>query len=101
VFLANAIPIVGLVDVTAVVVMNHNNRKKVGAEFDRRRLVLPLTVAPGATIEGSFFFPMTPGPRRMVLKGMTGGMPRALVLELKPLAGLHLKPTATTGPPGN
>ncbi len=88
----NVIPVLALVDVTTVAVMNHNNKKKVGAEFDRRRLALPLTIAPGATTEGSFFFPMTPGPQRLVLKGTAGEAPLELVLELKQLASLHLKP---------
>lgn len=86
------IPIVAVVDITAVAIMNHNNKKKVQEEFDRRRLKLPLTVAPGATAEGSFFFPMTPGPQRLIVKGRSGEAPVELVLELKPLAGLHLKP---------
>ncbi len=86
------IPLFAVVDLTTVAVMNHNNKKKVVAEFDRRRLVLPLTVAPGATTEGSFFFPMTPGPQRLVLKGTAGEAPLEIILELKQLAGLHLKP---------
>ena len=90
--LVNVIPVVALVDVTAVAIMNHNNKLKLQAEFDRRRLALPLTVGPGATTEGSFFFPMTPGPQRLILKGKAGEAPVELVLELKPLAGLHLNP---------
>jgi hypothetical protein len=86
------IPVVALVDVTAVAVMNHQNKAKVQAEFDHRRLVLPLTLAPGASVEGSFFFPMTPGPQRLQLKGQAGDTPVEVGLDLKPLAGLHLKP---------
>jgi hypothetical protein len=92
VFAANAIPIVAVVDVAAVAVMNHNNKKKVMAEFDRRRLVLPVRVAPGGVAEGSLFFPMTPGPQRLIVHGRIGSQPLDLILELKPLAGLHLKP---------
>jgi len=86
------IPVFAVVDLTAVAVMNHNNKKKVVAEFDRRRLVLPLALAPGATATGSFFFPMTPGPQRLVVKGKTGEVPLEIGLELKELAGLHLRP---------
>jgi hypothetical protein len=86
------IPIAAVVDITAVAIINHQNKGKVLAEFNRRRLVLPLTVAPGATGSGSLFFPMTPGPQRLIGKGQAGGIPVELVLELKPLAGLHLKP---------
>ena len=35
---------------------------------------------------------MTPGPQRLTLKGKVGDAPLEIVLELKPLAGLHLKP---------
>jgi hypothetical protein len=86
------IPVFAVVDITTVAVMNHNNKKKVVAEFDRRRLHLPLTLAPGATVSGSLFFPMTPGPQRLALQGKSGDAPLELVLELKELAGLHLKP---------
>jgi hypothetical protein len=91
----SVIPVVAIVDITAVAVMNHNNKAKVQAEFDRRRLVLPVAVAPGAAVEGSFFFPMAPAPQRLVLKGAQGAAPVELVLGLQPLAGLHL------APPGN
>lgn len=91
-FALAAIPIFAVVDLTAVAVMNHNNKKKVVAEFDRRRLVLPLTVAPGASATGSIFFPMTPGPQRLVVKGQAGAGPLEIILELKQLSVLHLKP---------
>lgn len=85
------IPIVALVDIGVVAVMNHNNKVAVKTEFDRRRIGLPLTIAPGAIAEGSFFFPMTPGPKRLIVKGRSGGTPVELVLDLKALAGLHLE----------
>ena len=88
------IPVVAVVDIVAVAVMNHNNKAKVQTEFDRRRLQLPLTIAPGQSVAGSFFFPMTPGPQRLIVKGRSGEAPVELVLELKPLAGLHLAPPA-------
>jgi hypothetical protein len=61
-------------------------------EFTRRRLALPRTLGPGETVTGSLFFPMTPGPQRLILKTQSGEGPRELTLELKPLADLHLKP---------
>lgn len=88
------IPVFAVVDLTTVAIMNHNNKKKVLAEFNRRRLPLPLTVAPGGVAEGSYFFPMTPGPKRLVMKGAEGGKPIEVILDLEPLAGLHLKPVA-------
>jgi hypothetical protein len=88
------IPVVAVVDILVVASMNHYNKEHVQQEFNRRRLVLPLTVAPGAIASGSLFFPMTPGPQRLTLQGQAGDTPLELVLELKPLAGLHLKPEA-------
>ncbi|MBI2498132.1 MAG: hypothetical protein HYV75_09590 [Opitutae bacterium] len=90
--LLNVIPVVAVVDITAVAIMNHQNKEKVVAEFNRRRLPLPLTLAPGESVTGSFFFPMTPGPQRLIIKGQAAESPMELVLELKPLASLHLKP---------
>ncbi|MGH6628210.1 MAG: hypothetical protein ACREB3_00600, partial [Burkholderiales bacterium] len=85
------VPIIAVVDILAVAVMNNNNKAKVQEEFDRRRLRLPLTLAPGATADGSLFFPTTPGPQRLILRGTSAGQPCEVVLDLKPLAGLHLK----------
>lgn len=82
----------------AVVVMNHNNKLKVEREFSRRRINLPLTIAPGQSVAGSFFFPMTPGPKRLYARGRQGEQPVEIVLELSSLAGLHLKPA---DPPKN
>lgn len=90
--LVQVILVVALVAITAVALMNHSNKLKVQEEFDRRRLPLPRTLAPGQVATGSFFFPMTPGPQRLQLKGTSGKNPFELALELKPLAGLHLKP---------
>lgn len=86
------IPVVAVVDIGVVAVMNHNNRIKVETEFAKRRLVLPLTIPAGASASGSFFFPMTPGPQRLALRGHSAEQPVELVLELKELAGLHLAP---------
>jgi hypothetical protein len=89
-----AFPCLLVADVTVVAVRNHHNKEKVQQEFARRRLALPHTLASGEQVHGSFFYPMTPGPQRLILKGKSGGAPFELTLELKPLAGLHLKPAA-------
>lgn len=86
------IPVVAVVNVTYVVAANHSNKRKVVEEFTRRRLPLPLEIGPNQTKSGSFFFPMTPGPQRLVLKGATGGRPVTFTIGLEPLARLHLKP---------
>lgn len=88
----NVVPVIALVDITAVAIMNHSNKGKVQAEFNRRRLALPRTLPPGESATGSLFFPMTPGPKRLTVKGRNKDTPVELTLELKPLAGLHLQP---------
>lgn len=77
------------------------DRFKIRANFEHVRFRLPVTIAPGARQKRSFFFPMTPGPQRLVIKGTTGDAPLELTLELEPLAGLHLKPATEmkTTPP--
>lgn len=86
------VPVLAVLNITVVAIVNNANKKAVVAEFNRRRLKLPLSIAPGQSASGSFFFPMTPGPQRLILKGKAGVSPLELLLELKPLAGLHLKP---------
>jgi hypothetical protein len=88
----NVIPAVAIVNIVVVAVINHDNKKKVQAEFDRRRLGLPLALAAGESRAGSYFFPMTPGPQRLVIRGQTEGRPWETSVDLSPLAGLHLKP---------
>ena len=73
---------------------NVHNKHKVAAEFARRRLVLPVTIAPGGTVQGSLFFRVTPAPRQLVLSGRSGDETRDLLFDLSPLAGLHLKAPA-------
>lgn len=81
-----------MVDIATVGVLHPRNKAKGQKEFDRRRLKMPLTVAPGQKAERSLSFPMAPGPQRLILNGRAGDAPLEMVLELKPLAGLHLKP---------
>lgn len=88
------IPVVAVVDIAVVAVINSKNRKKVVDEFNRRRLVLPLNVPAGQSVTGSFFFPMTPGPQKFILRGRQGDRPVELAPDLAPLAELHLKPKA-------
>jgi hypothetical protein len=90
--LLEAIPVVAVVDIAVVAVINHDNKKKIVTEFDRRRMVLPITVQAGQSVSGSLFFPMTPAPRQLVMSGQQNGRPVQLTLDLTPLADLHLKP---------
>jgi hypothetical protein len=60
------------------------------AEFTRRRLPLPLTLAPGETRTGSVFYPMVRDPRSLELywSSETGNGQATLPLDF--LHGLHV-----------
>jgi hypothetical protein len=88
--LTAAAPMVWLANVSVVEIMNGSNKRHVTAEFDRRRLRLPLYLNPGSTVQGSLFFPVTPGPQKLILGGRAGDAPLELMLDLKVLAGLHV-----------
>jgi hypothetical protein len=87
-----AIPAIGLIEILVVAGMDQDNKAKVQHEFQRRRLTLPLVVAPKESLKGSLFFPITPGPKRLILLGRSGEQPLEVALELDSLAGLHLEP---------
>jgi hypothetical protein len=70
---------------------NTRGRKEVEADFNGRRLVLPLTIAPGQAVEGSLFFPVTPGPQALAFHCQVADQATELTLLLTPLADLHLK----------
>jgi hypothetical protein len=46
--------------------------EKLAAEISRRSAGMPLTLAPGATVTTSFFFPLVPAPRQLVLEYHSG-----------------------------
>lgn len=72
---------------------NVSNKHKIEEEFARRSLALPLTLPPGQLTQGSLFFRVSPGPRRLALRVRSDdGARHDAVIELAPLAGLHLKP---------
>ena len=77
------------------VVANVNSRHDIEAEYRRRRLALPVFLVPGQVAQGSFFFRISPGPQRLVLRGRTGDQPCEAIIDLAPLATLHLKTPAT------
>lgn len=71
--------------------MNLHRKAQVEAEFKRRRLALPLTLAPGQSFEGSLFFRATPSPSELRLHtGVLDGA-RDVTVSLAPLASLHLR----------
>lgn len=91
-----AAPLV-LMEMGVVAVIDHRNRKAVEAEFARRRLVLPLKLAPHAQVVGSLFFPTVPSPQRLTVGVADGKEYAGYALSLPELADLHRgKPDAAT-----
>lgn len=78
------------------VAMNYKRKHQVQDEFVRRRLVLPLTLAPGQTVQGSLFFRITPSPRELALHCGVGESVNNVVVLLTPLVGLHLRSASPT-----
>lgn len=78
--------------------MNIHRKHQVEAEFGRRRLGLPRTLAPGESAQGSLFFRLTPGPRELVLHTGPAADARRVSVSLAPLAGLHLRMPIFTPP---
>ena len=83
---------------------NINNRHAIEHEFERRRLALPAELVPGQLVQGSLFFRLSPGPQRLTLSCHINRQPRDIIIDLTPIAGLHLKalgptPAATPGTP--
>jgi hypothetical protein len=74
----------------SVLGINHHNKKAVTTEFKRRRLPLPLTLAPGETRTGSLFYPMvrSPGSLTLYWSNETGSATAILPLEF--LHALHV-----------
>jgi hypothetical protein len=74
------------------------NASSIAAEFGRRRLKLPLWISPGCTGTGSLFFPVTPGPKALELNCTVGTQPHEVMVDLKPLNGLHLNAPSAADP---
>jgi hypothetical protein len=74
----------------SVVGINHHNKKAVMNEFARRRLPLPLTLAPGETRTGSLFYPMVRNPSSLELQWSTDTTGGKSALPLNFLKGLHV-----------
>ncbi len=77
--------------VAGTIYSNARHRHQIEAEFARRRLVPPLVIAPGRTVQGSFFFRLSPGPRDLTLLLQHDGSYQKVAVNLAPLANLHLR----------
>lgn len=82
----------------AVLTINHSNKVAMEKQFTLRRLVEPLTIAPGETRTGSFFFPMVPSPRSLSLHWSDSANRGDAAVELDFLRDLHIgKPAPSPG----
>lgn len=79
--------------VAGTIYANVHQRHAIEEKFAARRLKLPVTVPPGETLRGSLFFRISPGPRHLTLLVEQAGAYRKVVIDLAPLAGLHLQST--------
>ena len=77
---------------------NHRGRKLVEADFNRHRLPLPASVVPGQVLQGSWYFPVTPAPQRLVVRYRKADDTGEVRLALPPLATLRVKPHAKRPP---
>jgi len=75
----------------AVLSINKDNRQIMELHFNQRCLRLPLTLEPGETRAGSFFFPVAASPRSLGLCWSAGPATGNCDLPLDFLNGLHLK----------
>jgi hypothetical protein len=91
---AVALPVYGL----AIWGINKHHKAIITAEFNRRRLPLPVTLAPGETRTGSLFFPMVPNPRSLDLNWSNESGSGDSVLALDFLRGLHVPAPKTPSP---
>jgi hypothetical protein len=84
-----AAPVIVISSITASV-RAHN---KIEEEFYRRLLFLPATIQAGQVVQGSLFFPITPGPKRLILHYQMGDVEHNAEFDLSPLKALHMKET--------
>lgn len=85
----------GLVAVPVVtvfyIVSNVRCHNIIESEFNKRNLVLPVTIQASQAAKGSLFFPITPGPKRLILHYQIGEEEHDAKFDLSPLKGLHMK----------
>jgi hypothetical protein len=85
-FTAVALPVYGV----TIFGINMHNKAAIRKEFNRRRIQVPMTLGPGETRVGSFFFPMVPNPQSLTVHWTGSDGPGEITLELQFLQGLHV-----------
>lgn len=69
--------------------INPKLKQQVMDEFKRRNLELPRELAPGASVIGSLFFPLTPGPEFLSVTARSGTADITLKIPMPELEELH------------
>ena len=90
-----AVPVYG----ATILGINLHNRKAIAAEFNRRRVALPMVLNVGETRSGSLFFPVVPNPKSLIIHwsneangSSNPAVPaQEVALPLDFLQGLHVK----------
>lgn len=90
-----ALPIIGI----GTILVNVEGKMKIEEEFHRRRLALPATVQPGQASQGSLFFRVAPGPKKLTLVFRGPDSKFEMPFDLKPFADLHLEKPPEPKPP--
>jgi hypothetical protein len=75
---------------SVVLGINHHNTTAVMPEFNRRRLPLPLTLAPREVRSGRLFYPMVRSPASLALDRSSGTGHSASTLPLDFAHALHV-----------
>lgn len=95
---ASAIGVIGTAGVVVLPVIgvsylvgNTRGRSKIEKEFDRRRLVLPVAIPTGQVVQGSLFFPISPGPKCLILHYQMGEEEHDMEFDLSSSKTLHIK----------
>ena len=90
-----ALPIIGL----GSILRNVEYKHKIQDEFNRRCLIVPVTIQPGEMIQGSLFFRITPGPKRLTLLFSGHETDFDVSVDLAPLSDLHIDRNPGEKPP--
>jgi hypothetical protein len=77
--------------VAGTIYSNVHHRHLIENKFAARRVKLPAVIEPGQTLQGSLFFRISPGPRKLTLLVEQAGTYRKVTIDLASLSGLHLK----------
>lgn len=89
-----AIPL-GLAGGTVYVVNRHRRDKAdrilIQQTLEARGITTPLQVSPGARLQRSVFFPVTPSPSRLIVSEVSGDRAESILVDLPGLSQLHLK----------